>query len=52
MAVSIEEVTEELKKQLKMMLLIAPKVEVGPPGTIKQETIKAKRVLDLREKRI
>jgi len=42
---------EELTKQLKMALSVTPRVEVKHPGTMKQETIKAKRVLDLRKNR-
>lgn len=42
---------EDLTKNLKMTLMMTPKVEVGPPGTIIQEGIKAKRVLDQRTQR-
>ncbi len=39
---------EDIKAQLKMVIMMTPKVEVIGAGDIKQETIKAKRVLDQR----
>lgn len=41
---------QKLQKELKLSLLLTPEVKVLEPGTIPKDTIKAKRVIDLRGK--